>query len=68
MLNWSHRKFAHVTTVTLSWQVQDFVVIGRVHYKPEHGKLWLLGRTLGIVSESTGASEEIKKDIGKIYC
>ena len=33
-------KFAHVTTVTLSWRVQNFVVIGRVYFKPEHCKIW----------------------------
>ena len=40
MLNRSQRNFAHVTTVTLSWHVQNFVVISRVHFKPEHCKFW----------------------------
>ena len=40
MPNQSQRNFAHVTTVTLSWRVQNFDVIGSVHFKPEHGKFW----------------------------
>ena len=40
MLNWSQRNFAHITTVTLSWHVQNFVVISKVHFKPEHCKIW----------------------------
>ena len=40
MRNQSQRNFAHVTTVTLSWRVQNFVVIGRVNFKPEHCKFW----------------------------
>ena len=34
------RNFAHVTTVTLSWRVQNSVVIGWVHFKPEFCKFW----------------------------
>ena len=40
MCNRSHRNFAHVTTVTLSWRVQNFIVIVRAHFKTEDGKLW----------------------------
>ena len=40
MLYRSQRNFAHVTTGTLSWRVQNFVLIGGVHFKPEHCKLW----------------------------
>ena len=40
ILNRSQRNFAHVTTVTLSWRVQNFVVVGRVHFKLEHCKIW----------------------------
>ena len=35
MLIWSQRNFAQVTTVTLSWHVQNFVVFGWAHFKPE---------------------------------
>ena len=38
--NRSQRNFADVTTVTLSWRVQNFVVIVRAHLKTEDGKLW----------------------------
>ena len=34
-LDWSQRYFAHVTTVTLSWRVQNVVVIGRVYFTLE---------------------------------
>ena len=40
MLNRSQRNFSHITTVTLSWRVQNFVVIGRLNFKPVHGKCW----------------------------
>ena len=33
--NRSQRYFAHVTTVTLSWRVQNIVVIGRVYFTLE---------------------------------
>ena len=35
ILNRSKRYFAHVTTVTLSWRVQNIVVIGSVHFTLE---------------------------------
>ena len=38
--NRSQRNFAHVMTVILLWRVQNFVVISRVHIKPEHCKFW----------------------------
>ena len=34
----SQRYFAHVTTVSLSWRVQNIVVIGQVHSKLEHSE------------------------------
>ena len=34
----SQRYFAHVTTVSLSWRVQNIVVIGRVYSKLEHSE------------------------------
>ena len=40
MLNRSQLNFAHVMTVTLSWRVQNFVVIGKVHFKKAHFKFW----------------------------
>ena len=40
VLSRSQRNFAHVTTVTLSWRVQNFVVVGWVHLKLEHCKFW----------------------------
>ena len=40
MLNRSQWNFAHVMTVQLSWHVQNFVVIGGVHFKPEDCKVW----------------------------
>ena len=36
----SQWNFAHVTTVLLSWCVQNFIVIGGRHVKPEHSKFW----------------------------
>ena len=33
-------KFAQVTTVTLSWRVQYFFVISRLHFQTEHFKCW----------------------------
>ena len=35
ILHRSQRYFAHVTTVTLSWRVQNIVVIGRVYFTLE---------------------------------
>ena len=35
-----HDSYTVVTCVTLSWRVQNFVVISRVHFKPEHCKFW----------------------------
>ena len=35
ILDRSQRYFAHVTTVTLSWRVQNIVVIGRVYFTLE---------------------------------
>ena len=35
IFDWSQRYFAHVTTVTLSWRVQNIVVIGRVYFTLE---------------------------------
>ena len=40
MLNWPRQNFAHVPKVTLSWCVQNFVVIGRACFKPEHCTFW----------------------------
>ena len=40
MCNRSQRNFAHVTTVTLSWRMQNFVVIGDVYFEREHSKFW----------------------------
>ena len=34
----SQRNFAHITTVTLSWCVQNFFVIGSAYFKLEHSK------------------------------
>ena len=38
--NGSQRNFAHITTVSLSWCVHNFIVLGKVNFKPEHGKFW----------------------------
>ena len=35
ILDRPQRYFAHVTTVTLSWRVQNIVVIGRIHFTLE---------------------------------
>ena len=35
ILNRSQWNFTHVTTVTLSWRVQNFIVISWAHFKPE---------------------------------
>ena len=40
LTNRSQRHFAHVTTVTLSVRAPNSVVIGRMHFKPEHWKFW----------------------------
>ena len=40
MLSQSQRNFVYVTTVTLTWRVQNFVTIGWVYSKPEHCKFW----------------------------
>ena len=40
MLDRSQLHFAHVTTVTLSWRVQNFVVIGLIDFKPQHCNFW----------------------------
>ena len=34
------KNFAHVMTVTLLWCMENFIVIGRVQFKPEHDKFW----------------------------
>ena len=36
----SQRNFAHVITVTLSWCMQNFVVIGDVYFELEQSKFW----------------------------
>ena len=36
-LQWN---FVHNRTVTLLWIVQNFVVIGWSHFKPQHSKFW----------------------------
>ena len=36
----SQRNFAHVVTVTLSWHVQNLVVIGWSYFEWEHSKIW----------------------------
>ena len=36
----TQQNFTHVTTVTLSWHVQNFVVISWAHFKQEHYKFW----------------------------
>ena len=41
MLNRSQRNFAHVTTVLLSWRLQNFVVIGWSDFEPQHYKISL---------------------------
>ena len=40
MLGRSWGGFAHVATVTLSWRVRNFVVIGGVRFEPERGRFW----------------------------
>ena len=39
MINWSQQNFAHVTTVKLSWHVQNFVVISWICYEQEYYKI-----------------------------
>ena len=39
--SWSQQNFAHIMTVTLSWPVQNFIVIGWIYFNPEHSKFWL---------------------------
>ena len=40
MLNQTQREFAHVMTATLSRRVQNSILIGKVHFKPEHSEFW----------------------------
>ena len=40
MLHRSQRNFAHVTTVLLSWRVQNFVVIDWAYFKLERSQFW----------------------------
>ena len=40
VLNRSQRNFASVTTVTLSWRVQNVFVIGLWYFQSEHSKCW----------------------------
>ena len=40
VLGRSWGSFAHVATVTRSRRVRNFVVIGGVHFEPEHGIFW----------------------------
>ena len=55
MLNRSQRNFAHVTTVTLSWRVQDFVAINEAYLKLEHSKIWSNFEFDRITFSGTGA-------------
>ena len=49
--------FAHVATITLSWRVRDFVVIGGVRVEPERVRFWSgFGFGPGIVG-GTGARD-----------
>ena len=41
IFGWSQQNFAHVTTVTLSWHVQNFVMISSARSKLEQGKFLL---------------------------
>ena len=41
VLNRSQQNFAYIMTAKLWWHVRNFVVISRVHFKPEHCKFWL---------------------------
>ena len=54
MLNRS-RHFAHVTTVLLSWRVQNFVVIGSICYEQEHYKISSISNTIEISLVGPGA-------------
>ena len=40
VFGWSQQNFAHITTVTLPWHVQNSDVIRWAHFKPEHYKFW----------------------------
>ena len=40
IFSWSQWNFAHVMTVTLSWHVQNFIVISQARFKPEQCKVW----------------------------
>ena len=62
MLNWSQWNFAHVTTVTLSRRVQNFVVIGWGHFKPEHCKFWSNFEFDRNIVSGTGAWDSIDPD------
>ena len=54
-LNRSQRNFAHVMTVTLSWRVQNFILIGQVHFKPEHWRFWSSFEFDRNIASGTGA-------------
>ena len=47
-------------TVTLLWHVQNFVVIGRVHFTPEYYKFWSNFEFHQIIISGTGARSEVE--------
>ena len=67
MFDQSQRNFAHVTTVTLSWRGHNFFVVGRVHFKPEHGKFWSNFEFDRNIVGGTGAWQAQKLDVCAAY-
>ena len=61
MLNRSQRNFAHITTVTLSWLVQNFVLLRRLHFQSEHFKFWCNFEFDRNIISGTGAWGRFKK-------
>ena len=48
VLNWSQWNFAHVTTVTLSWRMQNFVVIVDINVELEHSNFCRISNSIEI--------------------
>ena len=59
----SQWNFAHVMTVTLSWHVQNFIVIGWAHFKPEHYKFWSNFKFDRNIINGTGAWSAQTRDL-----
>ena len=67
MLYQSQRNFAHNTTVTLSWCVKNFILIGIVHFTPEHYIFWSNFEFNRNIVSGTGASTYMNRFVGVMW-